>query len=158
MFILNHGGRSALPRLLVAFERRFLSTSRKSELPLLTIVGAPNVGKSTLFNRLVRSETSYTSFRPRALVSPIPGTTRDRLEGSCTWKDVRFRVQDTGGVLDLHLEQLPSLTSPRIEQQMEQQVLHALGESSVVLFVVDGSRGVMPNDEDLARILRKLKK
>ena len=61
---------------------RAVSSSREAALraathqrPLLTIIGAPNVGKSTLFNRLVKSETSYTSFRPRALVSPIAGTT-----------------------------------------------------------------------------------
>lgn len=131
---------------------------RSAELPLLAIVGAPNVGKSTLFNRLVRNETSYTSFRPRALVSAIAGTTRDRIEATCTWDDMRFRVQDTGGVLDLQLEQAAGYAAKAMEQKMEQQVLQALEEASVILCVVDGPRGVMPIDEGLAQILRKLKK
>ena len=129
---------------------------RSAALPLLTIIGAPNVGKSTLFNRLVRDETSYTSFRPRSLVSPEAGTTRDRVEASCLWNGVRFRVQDTGGILDLQLEEVAGDQVRTIERKMEAQVLRSLGESSVVLYVVDPHRGVTSVDEGLASILRRL--
>ena len=78
-----------------------LDAAAAGSLPLLAIVGAPNAGKSTLYNRLVRTELSARSFRPRALVAPTAGTTRDRMEGESEWLGYRFRVVDTGGIEDL---------------------------------------------------------
>ena len=69
--------------------------------PLLAVVGRPNVGKSTLFNRLSRADTRKSALRQPALVSPNAGTTRDRLEYGCEWDGFSFRVQDTGGVIGL---------------------------------------------------------
>merc|ERR1740117_1251881 len=71
---------------------------RRSPLPLVEIIGAPNVGKSTLFNRLTAEDRKDVAFRSRALVASTAGTTRDRLESTCDWLGTRFRVQDTGGV------------------------------------------------------------
>ena len=73
----------------------------KRQLPLLAIVGTPNVGKSTLVNRLCRDNTSWSALRQPALVSPNAGTTRDRLEYRCEWDGTHFRVWDTGGVVGL---------------------------------------------------------
>ena len=73
----------------------------KHQLPLLAIVGTPNVGKSTLVNRLCRDDASWSALRQPALVSPTAGTTRDRLEYRCEWEGTHFRVWDTGGVVGL---------------------------------------------------------
>ena len=73
----------------------------KHQLPLLAIVGTPNVGKSTLVNRLCRDDASWSALRQPALVSPKAGTTRDRLEYRCEWENTHFRVWDTGGVVGL---------------------------------------------------------
>ena len=106
--------------------------------PLLALVGRPNVGKSSLFNRLVGG-------RP-ALVEDVPGVTRDRRYGVCEWSHGRFRVVDTGG-LD------PSAAG--ILGAMRGQTLRALDEGDVLLFVVDGREGITAVDEDVARLLRR---
>ena len=106
----------------------------------------------------VKGQASFKSFRPYALTSPIAGTTRDRVEGHCVWSDTTFRVQDTGGILDLDLEMMSGESVNTIERKMEAQVLRAIGEASVVLHVVDGLRGLMPVDQGLAKILRKLQR
>jgi len=82
--------------------RRALAVPPASELPLLAIVGTPNAGKSTLFNRLVGgAQLNARMFKPTALVNRLAGTTRDRLDGEAEWLDYRFRVVDTGGIEDL---------------------------------------------------------
>ncbi|HBL39084.1 TPA: ribosome biogenesis GTPase Der [Candidatus Uhrbacteria bacterium] len=91
-------------------------------LPTIAIVGRANVGKSTLFNRLLESR--------KALVSPVPGTTRDRAEGECIWRARVIRVLDTGGVDIRH----PS----DIEAEILRQSDVAMREADVVLFLVDG--------------------
>ncbi|MFL5307129.1 MAG: ribosome biogenesis GTPase Der [Polyangia bacterium] len=109
-----------------------------ADLPLLALVGRPNVGKSSLYNRLVGG-------RP-ALVEDVPGVTRDRRYGTADWGPVRFRVVDTGG-LD------PSAVG--ILGAMRQQSLRALDEADLVLFVIDAREGVTGVDENVAKVLRQ---
>ena len=113
-------------------------TADDTELPLVALVGRPNVGKSSLFNRLVGG-------RP-ALVEDVPGVTRDRRYGLCDWGPAQFRVVDTGG-LD------PSADG--ILGAMRQQTLRALDEADLVVFVVDAREGTTPVDSDVATLLRK---
>jgi GTP-binding protein len=115
-----------------------LSSALDPTLPLVALVGRPNVGKSSLFNRLVGG-------RP-ALVEDMPGVTRDRRYGEADWGPARFRVVDTGG-LD------PSAVG--ILGAMRQQSLRALDEADLVLFVVDAREGVTAVDEDVAAVLRR---
>jgi len=110
--------------------------------PIVAIVGRPNVGKSTLFNRLVRRRT--------AIVHSDSGVTRDRSYGRCSRKGVEFRVVDTGGIVENPLD--PVL------QKMQDQVRTALDESSVILFLIDLRDGVIPADKVIAEQLRKLNK
>jgi GTP-binding protein len=107
-------------------------------LPLCALVGRPNVGKSSLFNRLVGG-------RP-ALVEDVPGVTRDRRYGVTDWDGARFRVVDTGG-LD------PSADG--ILKAMRGQTLRAVDEADAIVFVVDVAEGITSVDEDVARLLRR---
>ena len=109
-----------------------------ASLPLCALVGRPNVGKSSLFNRLVGG-------RP-ALVEDMPGVTRDRRYGVADWGPVRFRVVDTGG-LD------PSAVG--ILKAMRAQTLRAVDEANVIVFVVDAAEGITSVDEDVAALLRR---
>jgi GTPase len=109
-----------------------------AELPLVALVGRPNVGKSSLYNRLVGG-------RP-ALVEDIPGVTRDRRYGLADWGPTHFRVVDTGG-LD------PSAVG--ILGAMRQQTLRALDEADLVVFVVDAREGMTGVDSDVAKVLRQ---
>ncbi|HEY5294713.1 MAG TPA: ribosome biogenesis GTPase Der [Gaiellaceae bacterium] len=109
---------------------------------VVAIVGFPNVGKSTLINRL-------TSTR-QAVVHETQGTTRDRKELMCEWNGRRFLLIDTGGV---------DIADPHpITRQIAEQARTAIGEADLVLFVVDARVGVTPGDEELAQILRESKK
>jgi GTP-binding protein len=105
---------------------------------LCALIGRPNVGKSSLFNRLVGG-------RP-ALVEDMPGVTRDRRYGEAEWGRARFRVVDTGG-LD------PSAEG--ILKAMRRQTLRAVEEADVVVFVLDAHEGVTSVDADVARVLRR---
>lgn len=107
-------------------------------LPVLSLVGRPNVGKSSLFNRLVGG-------RP-ALVEDMPGVTRDRRYGVCTWGAARFRVVDTGG-LD------PNAVG--ILAAMRSQTLRAVEEANVLVLVLDAAEGITAVDEDVAELLRR---
>ena len=108
---------------------------------LVAIVGRPNVGKSTLFNRLTQSR--------RAIVSDTAGTTRDRQYGKCSWNSKEFSIVDTGGWV---------VNSADIfEDAIRRQVLVATEEADLVLFLVDVSTGVTDWDEDVAMILRRAK-
>ena len=109
-------------------------------LPTVAIVGRPNVGKSTLFNRLVR--------RRQAIVRGEPGTTRDRNYAVAEWRGQQFTVVDTGGLLG---EQLTGPFADSVAEQVEQ----AIGESDAIIFVVDVQAGPLPADEDVARLLRQ---
>lgn len=107
--------------------------------PVIVIVGRPNVGKSTLFNRLSRSKT--------ALVDDRPGITRDRLYTRVTHGGVTVGLVDTGGFEDL--DQDPLL------REVRTQVKRAVEDSDRVIFMVDGREGVMPGDEEMAQVLRR---
>ncbi len=104
----------------------------------VAIVGRPNVGKSTLFNRLTRSR--------KAIVGNQPGITRDRLSETVNWDGKSFRVIDTGGVVPGEKEELP--------ESVFRQAEIALEESDLVLMVVDGREGPTPVDESLHGLLR----
>lgn len=106
--------------------------------PLVVIVGRPNVGKSTLFNRLTKSKD--------AIVDDISGVTRDRIYGEAEWNGKIFRVIDTGGYVP-NSEEL-------FETAIREQVEIGLAEADAILFVTDGRLGVSPIDNDIAKILR----
>lgn len=109
---------------------------------IVAIVGRPNVGKSTLFNRLVQSR--------QAIVEETSGVTRDRHYGHSDWCGKSFTVIDTGGYV---------VGSDDIfEEEIRKQVNLAIDEANVIIFVVDGQTGVHVLDEDVAAILRKCKK
>ncbi len=107
-------------------------------LPVVAIVGRPNVGKSTLFNRIVGSRTAIVEDRAR--------TTRDRLYDATEWNGRRFIVVDTGG-----LERRPGDT---IEERVQDQARMAIAEADVILFVVDAAAGETPADAEAAELLR----
>jgi len=111
-------------------------------LPVVAIVGRPNVGKSTLFNRLTSSR--------KAIVRDTPGVTRDRLHGTCEFGGWRATVIDTGG-LD------PTSDEP-LTAQVRKQVLAAIAEADALVFVVDGREGLTPFDQEVARLLRRVSK
>ena len=113
--------------------------SRK--MPVVVIVGRPNVGKSTLFNRIVGGQV--------AVVEDTPGITRDRLYGESTWRGHRFMIVDTGGILF-------GDDDPLVEQ-IRLQAEIALAEADIVLFMVDCLDGVSMGDIDLANRLRGIK-
>lgn len=109
--------------------------------PVVALVGRPNVGKSTLFNRLTRSRD--------ALVADFPGLTRDRKYGQAVVDDMNFIVVDTGGI---------DGSEEGIEVKMAEQSLQAIDESDVVLFMVDARAGVTSADIGIANHLRRQKK
>ena len=109
---------------------------------IVAIVGRPNVGKSTLFNRLVQ--------RREAIVDAVSGVTRDRHYGKSDWNGKEFSVIDTGGY---------TIGSDDIfEEEIRKQVALAIDEADVILFVVDVEDGITPMDAEVANILRKVKK
>jgi GTP-binding protein len=114
------------------------STYNDPSLPLVALVGRPNVGKSSLFNRLVGG-------RP-ALVEDMPGVTRDRRYGVADWGPAQFRVVDTGG-LD------PSAEG--ILKAMRRQTLRAVEEAALIVLVLDAREGVTSVDKDVAQVLRR---
>jgi GTP-binding protein len=107
--------------------------------PVIAIVGRPNVGKSTLFNRLVG--------RREAIVEDEPGTTRDRLYALVDWEDRPLVVVDTGG--------LEPEAATGIPAQIRQQARMAIAEADVIVFLVDARTGITPDDEDVAQLLRQ---
>lgn len=108
---------------------------------LVAIVGRPNVGKSTLFNRLTKSR--------RAIVSETAGTTRDRQYGKCEWNGKEFSIVDTGGWV--------VKSDDIFEDAIRRQVIVATEEADLVLFIVDTQTGITDWDEDVAQILRRTK-
>lgn len=108
-------------------------------MAVVSIIGRPNVGKSSLFNRLVG--------RRAAIVDDMPGVTRDRLYGEAEWRERKFYVVDTGGFL--------ARDENAFLEGMRVQIKIALEESDLVLFVIDGREGPNWMDEDVADILRK---
>ncbi len=119
--------------------------------PIVALVGRPNVGKSTLFNRLVGERM--------AIVDDTPGTTRDRLFGEAEWNGRAFHVIDTGGIDPTHGGRTPlSVGSADFIDDIRIQAQVAIDEADVVLFVNDGQAGVTSPDLEVADILRRSQK
>jgi GTP-binding protein len=120
--------------------------------PVVALVGRPNVGKSTLFNRLVGE--------PMAIVDDTPGTTRDRLFGEAEWNGIAFDVIDTGGIDPTSgAGKAPlSIGSADFIQDIRIQAQVAIEEADAVLFVVEAISGVTPADREVAQILRRSQK
>jgi GTP-binding protein len=106
----------------------------------VVLVGRPNVGKSTLFNRITGTR--------RSIVAPVAGTTRDTLAASTTWKDRSFTLVDTGGLF--------GATTDPLHSQVVEHGLKALKSADVLIFVVDAQDGLVPGDERIAREIRVL--
>jgi GTPase len=124
--------------------------------PIVALVGRPNVGKSTLFNRIVG--------RRRAIVEDVPGTTRDRLYGDAEWNGVPFTVVDTGGleVTESRRRRPPrdqleplSTASVGFVEEIRAQAEIAIAEADLIILLVDVLDGVTPADEDVAEVLRR---
>jgi len=115
------------------------STATASEAPTLAIVGRPNVGKSTLFNRIVGSR--------RAIVGDEPGITRDRLYGNAEWRGHQLRLVDTGGIIVEDRDFIPS--------EIFRQARVAFDEAAAIVMVVDGRAELAAPDFELVRLLRK---
>lgn len=115
---------------------------------VVAIVGRPNVGKSTFFNRCVGSRS--------AIVDDQPGVTRDRIYREAEWSGSKFLIVDTGGILPGTAADINS--SAQINEEVNKQVRLAIDESDVIVFIVDGKQGPIGVDEDIAHILRQSKK
>ena len=112
---------------------------KPKRLPSVVLVGRPNVGKSTLFNRLTGTR--------RAIVTPVPGTTRDVLTHPVVWEDRGLELTDTGGMFGASEDPLQALVFQRGQR--------ALQSADVIVFVVDGREGLVPGDEDIAAAVRE---
>ncbi|HIU44733.1 MAG TPA: ribosome biogenesis GTPase Der [Candidatus Enteromonas pullicola] len=110
-------------------------------LGLVALVGAPNVGKSTIFNRLLGERAS--------IVEDTPGVTRDRLYGTAEWLTRKFRLVDTGGI---------EVANAPFQTEIRAQVQIAIDEADVIIFVVDGKMGLSDDDKAVAKMLYKSKK
>lgn len=111
-------------------------------MPIVTLVGRTNVGKSTLFNRLVGKKKSITE--------DISGVTRDRIVDKVEWQGDEFMLVDTGG-LDISNKEM-------MNQEIKSQVEKALLETNLILFVVDGKEGISPHDAEIADVIRRYHK
>lgn len=116
--------------------------------PVVALVGRPNVGKSTLFNRLIKKRT--------ALVIDEPGITRDRQYGACDIDPYSFFVIDTGGITDLSNSKKKSIND--ISRLVTKQTQQAIEEADIIVMMVDRRSGLQPQDQELANALRKQKK
>ncbi|MEM9951073.1 MAG: ribosome biogenesis GTPase Der [Chloroflexota bacterium] len=123
--------------------------------PIVALVGRPNVGKSTLFNRLVGER--------RAVTHDIPGTTRDRLQGETFWNGIDFHIVDTGGI-EIYQPKGVRDESPLAEgskdfiEEIKTQALLAIEEADAIIMLVDNQHGVTGADETIAEILRRTDK
>jgi len=108
----------------------------------IVIVGRQNVGKSTLFNRLIEEKKS--------IVSVEPGTTRDRIYGTCSWQGKSFILVDIGGIR--------KIIKGEIEKEIQKQITIALEEANLILFLLDDKEGITKEDREIAKELKKLKK
>src|SRR3989440_3659344 len=115
-----------------------MTRSKQTALPLVAIVGRPNVGKSTLFNRLIGER--------RSIVGDQPGITRDRIYGESSWNGKPFALVDTGGIVPDDDALIPA--------NILKQAGVAIEEAQALVWMVDARKGVTPLDEELARLLR----
>ena len=119
--------------------------------PIVALVGRPNVGKSTFFNRLAGERL--------AIVDETPGTTRDRIVAETEWNGRPFDVIDTGGIDPTHGGRTPlSIGSADFIQEIREQALIAVHDAEAVLFITDGASGITPPDLEVAEILRRYQK
>jgi GTP-binding protein len=119
--------------------------------PVVALVGRPNVGKSTLFNRLADERL--------AVVDEVPGTTRDRLMAEALWSGVHFSIIDTGGIDPTQIsqgrsQQPLSIGSADFIDQIKEQAEVAIAQADAILFIVDAESGVTPADHEVAQVLR----
>src|SRR6266446_1007546 len=121
-----------------ANENEQLGAATKAALPLVAVVGQPNVGKSTLFNRLIGQR--------RSIVGDEPGITRDRIYGEVEWSGQRFSIVDTGGIVPDDDAIIPA--------NIFKQAGFAIDDSQVLIWVVDARKGITQLDEELAGLLR----
>ncbi len=110
--------------------------------PIIAIIGRPNVGKSTLFNRLSEGK--------KAITIDEPGATRDRNYADSSWEGRSFTVIDTGG--------FEPISTEKILVQMREQTMLAIEEADIILFLMDGKDGLTPSDEEIAKLLRQVPK
>lgn len=111
---------------------------QKRTLPVVVLAGRPNVGKSTLFNRITSSR--------RAIVTPVPGTTRDVISQAAAWRGREFLLTDTGGMYGASEDPLHALVLAKGQQ--------AIRTADLLVLVVDGRQGLAPGDDEIARTLR----
>ncbi len=124
------------------FDEGATALENTAALPVVAIIGRPNVGKSTLFNRLIGSR--------RSIVGDVPGITRDRIYGEAEWMGRAFRVVDTGGIVPDDEAVIPA--------NIFKQARTAIEEAELLLFVVDVRDGISPIDEELAKMMHILDK
>ncbi len=117
-----------------------------SSCPLVALIGRPNVGKSTLFNRITRSRD--------ALVDPTPGVTRDRHYARASWEERSFMLVDTGGIEDGGDDS----ASGQFSSHIRTQAMQAMEEADLIILLLDGRQGVMPGDHELVELLRRTDK
>ena len=113
-----------------------------ASLPIVALIGRPNVGKSTLFNRITKSR--------KAIVDPTPGVTRDRHYERVRWEEKGFILVDTGGIDD-NPEDI-------LVRHIREQAMAAIEEADIVLFLMDGKQGLTPSDWEVVEILRRTQK
>ncbi|XOF33802.1 MAG: ribosome biogenesis GTPase Der [Candidatus Electrothrix sp. YB6] len=118
---------------------------KSTSCPLVVLIGRPNVGKSTLFNRIIR--------RRDAIVDSTPGVTRDRHYAQAGWEEHIFMLVDTGGI-----EEADGPDSDRFSNHIRTQAMQAVDEADFVLFLMDGRQGVMPGDWEIVDLLRRTEK
>src|SRR6476660_10144499 len=115
-----------------------MAQKRATLAPNVVLVGRPNVGKSTLFNRITNSR--------RSIVTPIAGTTRDVISQPAEWQGVTFTLVDTGGMFGASEDPLHELVVIAGQRALE--------SADVVVFIVDGREGLVPSDQEIANRLR----
>lgn len=118
-----------------------IALNNSNSLPVISIIGRPNVGKSTLFNRLLGQRTS--------IISQVPGTTRDRISSKTNWGEKQFVLTDCGGLVDNPEDLMADLVND--------QVTAAINQSDVVIMLVDSNDGITPGDLLVADVVRKIK-
>ena len=106
--------------------------------PLVVLIGRPNVGKSTLFNRITKTR--------RAIVTPVAGTTRDLIQQAVTWRGTDFMMLDTGGMF--------GATEDPLHQMVAEKGQQAIGQADLLLLVLDGQQGLVPGDLEIVAKLR----
>src|SRR5215470_4166208 len=116
-----------------------LSSPSPQRLPVVAIVGRPNAGKSTLFNRLIRQK--------KAVVDDTPGVTRDRNFAPAKWNDVPFLLVDTGGI--------DATETEGVVGHVQEQTHVAIAEADFVIFLFDGKEGLNPVDAEVVDMLRR---